>query len=972
VSTRSRRRAPPFSLASALLAFLLASPLLAQPPRTDTIKTSEQLIRSRLKNLGPLVRRDTTGADTLVADSARRDSVIVRQGPQRVPITNLMLTGRQRDSTMMNLLLMSGFRAIEYKGERALFAADSSRLELRDSAEVLDNGQLVRADSSLIYWEPRSLACAYGKPEVSGAGTQTPITGDSLCYNTATRIGFVKGASTTVSEGANWLVRGDVYVVGNNYYAHDALFTDCTETAPHYHFAAKDMKVTRGNIIVARNVTLKFGDVPVFWLPFFVQSMDQGRRSGLLMPRFSINDVVRNTSRYNRRIEDVGFFWAISEFMGAELAMDWFSNNWTGLRGSFDYDVRNRYVRGGATVRHFWEQGGAKNFTLSTSNSWLPDERTNLSMNANYTTSSRFVRQQTFDPRELNRSIDSNAGVSRRFNWGSVNMGLARNHYLTDNTVNLTPSVGVNLSSIALFPALPGAEKWYSNANWTASANARMDRKTISIDNPTLSLQSSRNTTGSVNSSFTVGQFAWSQTFNFADMLRDPRTYGRGAVPDSIDPDTLPPLPRRLERRMNYSTGLSWQQRLWSALGNTTLTPSLSLRGETLEGDTTGGARIAAPMRIDFSSSLQTALYGFVNGIGPVQRVRHRISPSITYTYSPKPRVNPQQQQFFGVQNVEELNRLSIGINQTFEAKLRQRSDTAPTAPVVRDTLLTAEDSIRARVDTTAMFGGARRRDTGPPAINLLSITTDAVVYDFVQARKGQGVQTMQITNSIQSDLLRGLQLSITHELYDQRIVPGTGTGGTPPQRTRDFSPHLSAVNASFSLNSNSGLLRMLGLGRRQGAGAPAPADTVPPAGVEQRTDLGLIGRPRGVSAARPQNAAIGSWNANFNYSLSRPRPVQGANEFANPSNQQLTATVNFQPTENWSVNWNTSYSFTRGEFSDHILSLTRTLHDWDASFDFVKAQNGNFSFQFRVHLRANPDIKVDYEQRDRPPAIIR
>ena len=47
-------------------------------------------------------------------------------------------------------------------------------------------------------------------------------------------------------------------------------------------------------------------------------------------------------------------------------------------------------------------------------------------------------------------------------------------------------------------------------------------------------------------------------------------------------------------------------------------------------------------------------------------------------------------------------------------------------------------------------------------------------------------------------------------------------------------------------------------------------------------------------------------------------------------------------------------------------------LHDWDANFSFVKAQNGNFSFTFNVQLRANADIKLDYEQRDllqnRPP----
>jgi hypothetical protein len=77
-----------------------------------------------------------------------------------------------------------------------------------------------------------------------------------------------------------------------------------------------------------------------------------------------------------------------------------------------------------------------------------------------------------------------------------------------------------------------------------------------------------------------------------------------------------------------------------------------------------------------------------------------------------------------------------------------------------------------------------------------------------------------------------------------------------------------------------------------------------------------------------------------------------------------LTSNFSYKPTEHWGLRWSTGYSFTTSQFTDHVLSLTRTLHDWDASFDFIKAQNGNFSFMFRVHLRANPDIKVDYSQR--------
>jgi hypothetical protein len=111
------------------------------------------------------------------------------------------------------------------------------------------------------------------------------------------------------------------------------------------------------------------------------------------------------------------------------------------------------------------------------------------------------------------------------------------------------------------------------------------------------------------------------------------------------------------------------------------------------------------------------------------------------------------------------------------------------------------------------------------------------------------------------------------------------------------------------------------------------------------------IGSPRG---------AVGTWNASFNYTLFRPR-----NAAAGQTNQMVTSNFSFQPTENWTVRWSTGYSVTTKEFTDHVLTLTRRLHDWDANFDFLKAQNGNFSFQFRVHLRANPDVKLDYSQND-------
>jgi hypothetical protein len=108
------------------------------------------------------------------------------------------------------------------------------------------------------------------------------------------------------------------------------------------------------------------------------------------------------------------------------------------------------------------------------------------------------------------------------------------------------------------------------------------------------------------------------------------------------------------------------------------------------------------------------------------------------------------------------------------------------------------------------------------------------------------------------------------------------------------------------------------------------------------------------------------------NYSLSRPRPLPGQSAAAARGQQVVNGSLAFSPTEHWSVNWTTSYSFTKGEFDTHRLTLARDLHRWQANFDFIKAPNGNFAMQFRVVLLDNPDLKLDYDQRTDPSERLR
>jgi len=914
----------------------------AQQKPPDSTKTRSQITIERLRSLKPLID-DTTTPDsaTLAAlDSVRQDSLRRAGRPAtRAPASFA------RDTVMERLMALAGYAVTEYKADSARFEADSNRLDLRRNAEVLREGQHIAADSSIIFDQNTSIACAHGLPTVSTTGGSSPFRADSLCYNVDTQRGQGYAVTTEITEGANWIVHSERgFTVGDTLYSHGGMFTDCALDPPHYHFGAGEMKYIGRDIIVARNVTFNFQDVPVFWLPFFVQSTKQGRRSGILTPRFGVNDIVRQNSGYSRQISDVGFFWAINDYMGTEVAMDWQSNNFMALRGTLDYRFLRQFLAGSMTWRQYWKSEGGRDFTISANSDWRPDERTRLGGSVSYATSTQFVRQRSINPREINQNIRSNVGVNRRFNWGSVDLSGSRTQQISDGTIDMTlPSLNLNLAPVTLFAADPGAESWYSNATWNGSFNAQRLSKSVQTANQNRSVRGRNDVSGRLSSSFSLGRFGISQGVQFSDVTDLERRYPDG--------DTTPILPERSLRDIRWNAGASWQQKL---IGTTTLTPGISFSGQMIQGDTTNSQQVAAPTRINFNASLRSDLYGFFPGVGPIERMRHRVSPSFSYTYSPSPTITDRQREVFRLTEIREQNQLTIGISQTFEARMRQSETAAPGGtPTPADTMAVADSA-----------GGPRRRQTVQP-ITILSINTDAVIYDFVQAREGFGVQTMEIGNNIQSDLLRGLQLSFAHDLFVE------DRDSTNALLGRDFRPHLSRLSASFSLNADSWLARTLGFGRsretqqqQQQQGAPMHPDSMAAMDTTrvpqmQRTgeEFGMLGSNRGRDV--PQ-LGQGNWNASFSYSLSRPRGGEGGLE-----NQMLSGNMSFQPTAQWSLQWSTGYNFTQGEFTDHILTLTRMLHDWDAHFDFVKAQNGNFSFQFRVQLRANPDIKLDYEQRE-------
>jgi hypothetical protein len=894
------------------------------------------------------------------------DSLIRRQREEQ---RRLEIGGSAPDDDLLaQLRALPGYTSSEYEGRSADYHAGDGVLYLYgDSsrpAVLHREGERLQADSSIRYEEATSTVDARGHPVYTPAGGDD-VQSERLRVLLDREEAAATGARTRYDEGGTWIVTGDMPLIRPELaYGHKTRFTSCELEEPHYHFETDKLKIVRGGILVARPVRLYFGDVPVAWLPFIAHSLAAGRASGLLQPRFSVNDIVRTSGGYRRRVSNVGYYWAMSQYADATLALDWFDDNYTSLTANMQYRWLRQFLNGSVSMRRYWPAEGGNQLTLNTNHRWDMSERASFRMSANYASSSSFVTRNSFNPQELTRSINSEGGLTRRFDWGQMSLSANRRQYLTDDRVEMTlPNLSLSLKTITLFPAPQGQATPFNNITWSGGGSVARSTRTYAeagrFDDGQLN--------GSLNSSLSLGPFSLSGNANY----REASTLG-------VPRDSLPFFPGQVAEQgirafqsvaglvaaqeaetgqrvdisratLDWSTAISFQQNL---VGSTTLSPRVTFSGSALRADTAEYAQnfLSAPGRVAFGAALRSDLYGFFPGFGGFERVRHKLSPSFSYDWSPAIEPNPVQTLVFGSQVLQPNSVLTFTLKQTFEAKRKVEGDTASVES--RDTL---------------GGDGLRRLETGQ-VVTLLALNTSAISYDFVEADSSGflfGFRTTTLSNTISSDYLRGLQLDMAHDLFDDE----TPEGAEAP--TRRFAPHLSRLNLRFTLNDRSGLVRLLGLARGEGsAGArpAAPGRTGPEqeeAGLELDEDLGGVTDEatmipgEGVGRARrgPGAGRSGEWSVNLSYALNRPRSGQGVSEM-------IQAGLTLQPTEKWQMTWRTGYDLERSQFTDHIIRLTRDLHRWQANFDFLQTATGNWSFRFEVSLLDNEDLRFDYQQR--------
>ncbi|MES2125296.1 MAG: twin-arginine translocase subunit TatC [Gemmatimonadota bacterium] len=862
------------------------------------------------------------------------------------------------DSVMQALLEREGFAVTRFRGDSATLLPGTEGLLLGGHAATSRDTSVLEANE-IRYSDARCELVARGEPRMFEDGKV--LVGREMSFDTCHERGVIGEAFTKFDDlGANWFLRGNLAVdsTGKRLYAANSEFTSCDLPEAHYHFKAGEVKWVSQSVLVARPAVLYIRDVPVVWLPFLFQDTKVGRRSGILIPNFGFNDIVRPTRSYNRQVTNMGYYWAPNDYIDLTARLDWYANRYVRYGGQFRYRWRDRFVDGDLAIDQERQSNSGRNTNIRWNHNQQFDNATSLRLSFNYSGNTSVLQGNTVDPLRSVQQIVSSVNLSKRFSWGQMTLGGTRRQSINDG------KVATSLPSLTISPR---PFEFGTHVTWspalTLTNETNKDPRVVELVaasgriDTMLTTARNRNTTITLATPFRFGTFNWTNSLNYRDQLVVQRRSVTQRLPDTTTADPADSVTVITTRGGDFSTSLDWTTginlpqlfpqslHLTPTLGITNISPT---GGFLLRNAATNGQWVRQGKKLQLAVAMAPNLFGFINrGIGPIVRFRHNIQPLINVQYSPTARLSEEYARAISstsgrdvVREVPATLLASMGLSQTLSAKLR---------PAAGDT-------------TTD--------DTHWRKVAILQLQTSQISYDFEQAKlPGRtGWTTAALTNTLQSELIRGFSLNLTHDLWEGQV-------GTDSAR---FSPFLSNVQATMSLTGGTfrSLASLFGLAKQPDP--RASRDTLPPPATSFGSSSRRF-RPGSFNSSDVNAGLAGrGFTANVTYSLQRRRPtgttVGSVNSDPNDiflppvslvsgNQSNIGLNTSFSPTPYWNVSWQTQYNVTAGRFESQQIRLQRDLHDWTASFDFAKTATGNFALFFTITLKPLPDVKFDYNQ---------
>jgi len=717
--------------------------------------------------------------------------------------------------------------------------------------------------------------------------------GYTIAYNFETDRGRMTLTDTEIEQGfyhgkTAKKMENDVLFLADGWY------TTCDKDHPHFHFFSPRMRVVPGSSVAAAPIYLYIMDVPVFAIPFGVFPAESGRRSGFITPTFG------ESARRGRFLTNIGYYWAINDYMDLSTTADWYSQGGWNLNADLRYRLRYHFdgnITASTSYTYEGERGDPqrterRDYRLFVRHSQEIDPTSRIDVNFNYMTG-EFYRATSLDfDQLLTQNIVSNATYSKRWEGSnnSMTVNVNRDHNIqTDEVRWILPNLSFNRTTSYPFrrdarDRSPGESyKWYELIGYTYSGNAR---------NYIITEEERQEVNGALDTTLVTEYRAGANhNINISASQRE------GFI-------TYTPNLRYTETWFTER-----EERYWDEV-------------DSVEASRT--ERGFFPVRhFNTGISLQTTIYGiFQPRIGNVTGFRHTVTPSISYNFRPDfsspwwgyydSFVNPETgevieydryagQPFSSAPSGEQQT-ISLSVGNIFEMKTAA-PDTADNNDERTHQLLNlnfstgynfAADSLQVS-NITSNFR---------TSVGNFSISGGASfsVYAF-DRELGRAVDRFQFNET--GSLIRLLNFRIS---MSTSLRGGSSNGVLP----YDFS------DMRYPMNPYDNNVRYYDYHHRPAIGVP--------------WDLSV------------------SWD--FSYDQSNPLNIRRR------SNIRASGTVNL--TEKWQIRASGGYDIFQGEFTQPQITITRDLHCWELFFSWVPTGfNQHYRLEVRVRAPHLSDLKV-------------
>jgi lipopolysaccharide assembly outer membrane protein LptD (OstA) len=766
---------------------------------------------------------------------------------------------------------------------------------------------------------------------------------EEVRYNFKSKRASIKAIVTQQGEG---FVQGKTVKKDeeDNLYIRNAIYTTCNLTHPHFHIKASKIKVVGKKEIISGPFHFELNDIPLpIGLPFgffpYSQPKEAGK-SGVIVPTYGEEPTGRGFY-----LREGGYYWAASENIGVRFTGQIYSKGGWGLGANSQYNKRYRFA-GSFNLAFNRNTNGDEfsptkrtDFALQWSHS--PQSRGNSSFSASVNIASNSYNQfNTYNSQQyLSNTIGSSVQYSKNIGQ-TIRTGISLR--INQNTTTRVFDAGTEFNF--------GLNQFQPFKRKNSLGDQFLDQFRLGLD-----FSGGISMTNQVSDPYTRYEFdVYPRESNSQRGIIQkpfvPKTMDDlppGVIP--VDASTLPLLWEKAQTKFNYSIPLSLPNLKLNKYVN--LTPGVSWSGNmytrsykytymksdsTVRIDTIGGLP-KFNSQLSFSASMNTRIYGTLRfKKGRLEALRHTIAPSISLSYTPDysdptygyyQDVRINNRKFInkeGVEQVGDIRRIStfdprqmsyggasgsisFGLQNTLEAKLKTKSDTA-----------TKQNEKVTILDNFGINGSYNLLAKEYPLSNL-NFNANSRVSEFDINIGGSFDPYLYVNDKLFFDVGR--------RTPDLMLSQGNGLA------------RLTALNLS--------------IGRRF-----APAKTKELKTSTNASEAQLKQINRNIDDYVDWNVP---WTFSFSYQFSMNRMGLAAAQQISG----LTFQGDLSLTEKWKFSMSSGYDFKYSGLTYTNMSVHRDLHCWELNFNWTPIASpfygraSNYSFDLRVKSSLLQELKI-------------